>query len=56
MISLAVINIPEAFLKLTTAVKWHDFAILKILFVFLLVYYGRSIFRLSIGISKMAVE
>ena len=43
IISLVLVNIPGTTEKLAMALKWHDFAILKILGAFILVFFSKSI-------------
>lgn len=38
IISLSLINIPASLENLTIALKWHDFAILKILGTFIIIF------------------
>lgn len=38
-----LVNIPDTTQKLTTAIKWHDFAILKILCVFTVIFFYKNI-------------
>lgn len=49
IISLVLVNIPETTEKLAMAIKWHDFAILKVLGAFTVVFFYKNI--LSIGKS-----
>ena len=43
LISIILINMPESKENLAIAIKWHDFAILKILTSFLLVFHMGSL-------------
>jgi hypothetical protein len=47
IISLVLVNIPGTTEKLAMALKWHDFAILKILGAFTVVFFSKSIFSLG---------
>lgn len=42
-ISIFLINVPESVEKLAIAIKWHDFAIVKIISAFFLVYFAKNI-------------
>lgn len=46
LISLLLVNMPDSQEKLTMLVKWHDFAAIKILTSFILVFHIRSIISL----------
>lgn len=47
IISLFLINTPDSIEKLAMAIKWHDFAILKIFGAFTLVFFSKSLFSLG---------
>lgn len=49
IISLVLVNIPGTTEKLAMALKWHDFAILKVLGAFMVVFFYKNI--LSLGKS-----
>ena len=55
-ISIFLINIPESMEKLAIALKWYDFAILKILAVFIFVFYSKSIFSIWKKVYSLILE
>lgn len=56
IISISLINIPESIENLAIALKWYDFAILKILTSFVLVFHSKNIVRMCKNIMTWIVD
>lgn len=56
IICISLFNIPKAIENFTMAIKWHDFAILKIIGSFIIVFYAKDILKIGKSILSWIIE